>query len=547
MSRWDKAAVYQIYPKSFCDTNGDGVGDINGIISKLEYIQKLGIDMIWLSPVYLSPGMDNGYDVSDYDAIDPLFGSEQDFDTLVAEAHKRNLGIMMDLVLNHTSNEHTWFLDARSDRNSKKRDYYIWRDPKPGGGLPNNWNNLFGTGPAWTLDNGTGQYYLHLFSEYQPDLNWENTLVRQELYAMIRRWIQRGVDGFRLDVISCISKPHGLPDAVGGNTMAAAVNGPRVHEFLREMRREAFGAADLMTVGETAGVDIQSAMRYASLDRAELDMVFQFEVNDLDGGESGKWNERRINPADHFNVLSKWQTALQGKAGNSLYLSNHDQPRAVSRYGNEGLMRERSAKMLAVFAYFMSGVPFIYQGEELGMTNTQFSDISQLRDIEGIDAYNRLGADERALGIVNRKGRDAARTPMHWSRGLNAGFSNSTPWIGMNPNYTEINAEDQENDENSILNFYRNLLAIRKRYADVVSGDYTPLQAGKEPNLFAYKRESQDGGSSIFVICNYSESDAELGIDIGWHDIVLSNTEREKLCKGDRLMPYEAVVMVIRK
>ena len=547
MSRWDNAAVYQIYPKSFCDSNGDGVGDITGVISKLDYIQKLGVDMIWLSPIYLSPGMDNGYDVSDYDAIDPIFGSEQDFDALIAQAHKRDLGIMMDLVLNHTSSEHPWFLDARSDRSSENRDYYIWRDPKSDGGLPNNWMNIFGTGPAWTFDSGTGQYYLHLFSEYQPDLNWENAAVRQELYAMIRRWIQRGVDGFRLDVISCISKPQGLPDSPGGNAMAAAANGPRVHEFLREMRREAFGSADLMTVGEAAGVDIPSAMRYASLDRAELDMVFHFEVNDLDGGESGKWNERRISAADHFNVLSKWQIALQGKAGNSLYLSNHDQPRAVSRYGSEGALRERSAKMLAVFAYFMCGVPYIYQGEELGMTNTQFSDSSQLRDIEGIDAFKRMGADERALRIINLKGRDPARTPMQWSSERNAGFSAGEPWICMNPNYTEINAEDQESDENSVLNFYRKLLTLRKKCADAVAGVFTPLTPEDASNVFAYKREPEDGGSSLLIICNYGETDATLHIDTSGYYILLTNTGREQLGKDDLLLPYEAVVMVNRR
>jgi oligo-1,6-glucosidase len=505
MEWWKKAVVYQIYPRSFCDSNGDGIGDINGAMSKLTYIKELGADVVWLSPVYQSPMRDNGYDVSDYRAINPEFGTMADFDRFLEQARSLGLKTIMDLVANHTSNEHPWFIESRSGRESTKRDYYIWRDGKKNR-PPNDWKAWFG-GPAWTLDERSAQYYLHLFSPWQPDLNWENPVLRDEIYDMMRWWLDKGIDGFRMDAVNLISKPHGFPD---GNPKELVPNGPRIHEFLREMRREVLSKFDIMTVGETGGVSADEAMKFASADSSELDMVFQFEQVELDGGESFKWNDRKINLVELKEVLSRWQTRLHGGAWNSLYWCNHDQPRIVSRLGDEGAYREKSAKMLATCLHFMQGTPYIYQGEELGMTNAPFADIGEYRDLESINAYNVLVEKEKRfskaemLRYLCMKSRDNSRTPMHWNSGRNAGFSSAAPWIIMNPNYREINAEEQIHREDSVFAYYKTIIQFRKNMDIITLGAYE-LLLPDDPDLFAYIRAFER--EELLVVCNFAREE----------------------------------------
>ena len=499
---WKKAVVYQVYPRSFCDSNGDGIGDLNGITSKLGYIKELGADVIWLSPVYQSPMRDNGYDISDYRAISPEFGTMADFDRFLERAHGLGLKIVMDLVVNHSSDQHPWFIESRSNRGNPRRNYYIWRDGI-NGGPPNDWQAWFG-GPAWTLDEKTGQYFLHLFSPYQPDLNWESAALRAEIHAMTRWWLDKGIDGFRMDAISFISKPRDFPD---GNAKTIIPNGPRVHEFLREMRREVLSRYDLMTVGETSGVTVDEAVQYANTDGSELDMVFQFEQVELDGGETFKWNDRKIILTELKEVFSRWQTRLHGRAWNSLYWCNHDQPRIVSRLGDDGAYREKSAKMLAACLHFMQGTPYIYQGEELGMTNVPFADIGDYRDLESINAYNTLVVQEQRIApadmlrYMRLKSRDNSRTPMHWNSGPNAGFSTGTPWITLNPNYRAINAEEQTRRGDSVFSFYQTLIQLRKRLDIITLGSYE-LLLPDDPALFVYTRRY--GQEELLVVCNFS-------------------------------------------
>jgi oligo-1,6-glucosidase len=499
---WKRAVVYQVYPRSFCDSNGDGIGDINGITSKLSYIKKLGVDVIWLSPVYQSPMRDNGYDISDYRAINPEFGTMADFDRFLNEAHTLGLKIVMDLVVNHSSDQHPWFLESRSNKESPKRDYYIWRDGK-NGGPPNNWQAWFG-GPAWTKDETTGQYFLNIFSPYQPDLNWENPALRSALYDMMRWWLDKGIDGFRMDAISLISKPPGFPD---GNAKKFIFNGPRIHEFMQEVRREVLSKYDIMTVGETGGVTVNEAVQYANADGSELDMVFQFEQVELDGGESFKWNDRKIKLVELKEVFSRWQTVLHDRAWNSLYWCNHDQPRIVSRLGDEGEYREKSAKMLATCLHFMQGTPYIYQGEELGMTNTPFADIGDYRDLESINAYNELVVQEKRIAkadmlrYMRLKSRDTSRTPMHWNRGLNAGFSTGTPWIMVNPNFKQVNAEEQTSRSDSVFAYYQKLIELRKQFDIITFGSYE-LLLPDNPDLYVYTRKYNN--EELLVICNFS-------------------------------------------
>jgi len=499
---WKKAVVYQIYPRSFCDSNGDGIGDLNGITSKLGYIKDLGADVIWFSPVYQSPMRDNGYDISDYRAINPEFGTMADFDRFLEQAHGLGLKIVMDLVVNHSSDQHPWFIESRGSRENPRRDYYIWRDGK-NGGPPNDWQAWFG-GPAWTRDEKTGQYFLHLFSPYQPDLNWENPAMRNEIYDMMRWWLDKGIDGFRMDAISLISKPPDFPD---GNAKEIIFNGPRVHEFLREVRREVLSKYDILTVGETGGVTVDEAAQYANADGSELDMVFQFEQVELDGGESFKWNDRKIVLTELKEVFSRWQIRLHDRAWNSLYWCNHDQPRIVSRLGDDGAYREKSAKMLAVCLHFMQGTPYIYQGEELGMTNAPFADIGDYRDLETINAYNALVAQEQRIAqadmlrYMRLKSRDNSRTPMHWNSGPNAGFSTGTPWIMLNPNYREINAEEQIRRGDSVFSFYQTLIQLRKRLDIITLGSYE-LLLPDDPALFVYTRRY--GQEELLVVCNFS-------------------------------------------
>ena len=429
---WKEAVVYQIYPRSFMDSNGDGIGDLNGITSRLDYLKELGVDVIWLSPIYQSPNDDNGYDISDYQAIMKEFGTMEDFDRMIAGIHERGMRLVMDLVVNHTSDEHPWFLESRKSKDNPYRDYYIWREGKDGK-VPNNWGSYF-SGSAWQHDDATDMYYLHLFSKKQPDLNWENPKVREEVFSMMNWWCgEKGIDGFRMDVISLISKRPGLPDGPKGPEAlygyADCANGPRVHEFLKEMNQKVLSHYDLMTVGEAAGVTIEEAKKYAGFNENELNMVFHFEHVGLDGGEHGKWTDKRVPLSAFKKVMSDWQTELDGRAWNSLYLSNHDQPRSISRFGDDSPeYRVVCAKMLATCLHMMQGTPYVYQGEELGMTNMHFADISEVRDIDSINAYHEMSeagliSKEDMMRFICLKGRDNARTPMQWDDSENAGFT----------------------------------------------------------------------------------------------------------------------------
>jgi oligo-1,6-glucosidase len=542
---WKKAVVYQVYPRSFCDSNGDGIGDINGITSKLGYLKELGVDVIWISPVYQSPMRDNGYDISDYCAINPEFGTMADFDRLLEKAHALKLKIIMDLVVNHSSNEHSWFQESRSSPDNPKRNYYIWRDGRSEGGQtmpPNNWKAWFG-GSAWSKDEATGQYYLHLFSPWQPDLNWDNPALRNEVYDMMRFWLDKGIDGFRLDAISFISKPEKFTD---GNVKQIIPNGPRIHEYLQEMRQEVLSKYDIMTVGETGGVTVDEAVQYANKDGTELDMVFQFETVELDGGETFKWNDRKIILTELKEVLSRWQNKLHDRAWNSLYWCNHDQPRIVSRLGCEGNLpgdaglREKSAKMLATCLHFLQGTPYIYQGEELGMTNTPFSDISEYRDLECINAYNTLVLEEKLISkedmlrFMGLKSRDTSRTPMHWNNRQNAGFmpentvSPATePWIKINQNYTEINAEEQMRRPGSVFSYYQELIKLRKTMDIITNGNFE-LLLPDHSDLFVYTRKLHQ--KKLLVVCNFISEERIFVMLEGFNgkDVLITNEDASR-------------------
>ena len=549
---WQRAVVYQVYPRSFYDSNGDGIGDLNGVRAKLDYIRRLGVDVIWLNPIYKSPNDDNGYDISDYRAIMDEFGTMEDFDRLLAEAHEKGLRIVMDLVVNHTSDEHPWFIESRKSAESPYRDYYIWREGKDGN-PPNNWGASF-RGSAWERCEETGMYYLHTFSKKQPDLNWENETVRGEVYDLMRFWLDKGIDGFRMDVINYISKTPEMPDGpmmnrLYGNFRPYCLNGPRVHEFLQEMNREVLSHYDVMTVGETPGVSVEQAQRYTGPDEHELNMVFQFAHVNLDYDENGKWTLKRV-PLDGLRrVLSEWQTGLHGKGWNSLYLNNYDQPRMVSRFGDDSTeaLRSASAKMLGVLMHMMQGTPYVYQGEELGMTNVAFPDISDYRDIDTLNAWNEMTGElgvspEHMMACIHRRSRDNARTPMQWSAAPNAGFTTGTPWIGVNPNYETVNAEAQENDPDSVLCFYRRLIALRRELEIITEGDYTLLLAD-HPQVFAYQRSWQ--GQRLYVICSFSAQtfDAPEILPYCGGRLLLCNYAPD----GDTqtLRPYEARVYLV--
>jgi oligo-1,6-glucosidase len=544
--------VYQIYPKSFHDSDGDGVGDLRGIIGKLDYLSQLGVDVLWLSPIFPSPGYDNGYDISDYDAIDPVYGSMDDFDELLTRAHALGLRVLLDMVVNHSSSRHPWFTDARCG--GPGRDYYIWRDGRGprGEAPPNNWGALFG-GPAWTREGPNGQYYLHLFSPEQPDLNWRSDALRRELYAMMRRWLARGVDGFRLDVVSLISKPDDYSDGPVGpsgyfDPRPRIANGPRVHEYLRELRARALAGYDTMTVGEASAVTLDEARRYTDPDGNELDMVFQFEHMDLDGGETFKWNDRVIPLPALKRVIAKWQLGMEGRGWNALFWNNHDQPRMLSRLGDEGAHRERSAKLLATCLHMLKGTPFIYQGEELGMTNMRFTSPEQLRDAESIDAYRRHTASgaftrEEMLRYISLKSRDNARTPMQWEAGEGAGFTAGRPWMDINPNHRHINAAEQIPRRNSVLAHYRALIALRRRHDIIVYGTYAPLALDDE-HIFAYTRSL--GGQTLLVCCNFSAQARRFAPPPALRNAVclLTNVDDSLYTKTGELAPYEAVILL---
>ena len=549
---WKESVVYQIYPRSFCDSNGDGIGDLNGITDKLDYLKELGVDVIWLSPVYKSPNDDNGYDISDYQAIMDEFGTMEDFDRMLATAHEKGIKIMMDLVVNHTSDEHKWFIESRKSTDNPYRDYYIWRPAKEDGSLPNNWGSCF-SGPAWEYDKTTDMYFLHLFSKKQPDLNWDNPVVRQEVFDMMNWWLQKGVDGFRMDVISLISKEPGLPDKEPGingyATFNVSANGPHVHEYLQEMRQKALNNADTITVGECSGVTLEEAKKYARSDEKELNMVFQFEHMDVDSDEkAGKWTTRKMDLRDLKKILTRWQKGLQDIAWNSLYWENHDQPRSVSRFGNDSdEYREISAKMLATCIHMMQGTPYVYQGEELGMTNCPFNTLDNFRDLESINAFHELTeqgkmTEEDMMAAIGYKGRDNARTPIQWDDSAYAGFSTANPWIMVNPNYTKINAKDQVNREDSVFKYYQKLIKLRHESELIVYGTYD-LILDDDKDIYAYIRTL--GDEKLIVYCNFSENTREVEIPEEFVNgkVLISNYSDAKANQKITLRPYEAIVI----
>ena len=549
---WKESVVYQIYPRSFCDSNGDGIGDLNGITGKLDYLKELGIDVIWLSPVYKSPNDDNGYDISDYQAIMDEFGTMEDFDRMLATAHEKGIKIMMDLVVNHTSDEHKWFIESRKSTDNPYRDYYIWRPAKEDGSLPNNWGSCF-SGPAWEYDKTTDMYFLHLFSKKQPDLNWDNPAVRQEVFDMMNWWLKKGVDGFRMDVISLISKEPGLPDKEPGingyATFNVSANGPHVHEYLQEMRQKALNNADTITVGECSGVTLEEAKKYARSDEKELNMVFQFEHMDVDSDEkAGKWTTRKMDLRNLKKILTRWQKGLQDIAWNSLYWENHDQPRSVSRFGNDSdEYREISAKMLATCIHMMQGTPYVYQGEELGMTNCPFNTLDNFRDLESINAFHELTeqgkmTEEDMMAAISYKGRDNARTPMQWDNSAYAGFSTAKPWIMVNPNYTKINARDQVNREDSVFKYYQKLIKLRHESELIVYGTYD-LILDDDKDIYAYIRTL--GDEKLIVYCNFSENtrEVELPEEFTNGKVLISNYNDVKVNLKITLRPYEAIVI----
>jgi len=512
---WKEAVVYQIYPRSFMDSNGDGIGDINGITEKLEYLQELGIDVIWLSPVYQSPNDDNGYDISDYQAIMTEFGTMEDFDRMLSRAHELGIKIMMDLVVNHTSDEHAWFVESKKSVDNPYRDFYIWRKGKEDGSEPNNWGSCF-SGSAWKYDPQTDMYFLHLFSKKQPDLNWDNPDVREHVFDMMNWWCEKGIDGFRMDVISLISKPEGLPDGVPGENGYAdsgCANGPHVHEYLKEMNKKVLSHYNLITVGEASGVTLEEAKKYASADGSELNMVFQFEhVGSGPEGNNrfGKWDSHKMSLPVWKKILSKWQTGLEGKAWNSLFLANHDQPRSVSWFGNDSAeYREISAKMLATCLHMMQGTPYVYQGEELGMCNAYFDKLEDYRDIESLNAYKELTetcgvSHEEMMGYLKRISRDNARTPMQWDDSANAGFTTGTPWIKVNSNYKTVNAKQQTTDPDSVFSYYKELIRLRHENGIIVYGEYELLEPQNE-ELFIYTRTWNN--EQLMVLCNFTDKD----------------------------------------
>ncbi|WP_445505953.1 glycoside hydrolase family 13 protein [Niallia sp. 03190] len=534
MKWWQTAVVYQIYPRSFQDSDGDGIGDLKGIIRRLEYLEKLGITAIWLSPVYQSPNDDNGYDISDYEAIMTEFGTMDDMDELIKQADQRNIKIIMDLVVNHTSDEHKWFIESRKSKDNPYRDYYVWRDPV-NGEAPNSLKSTF-SGSAWEYDEESGQYYLHLFSKKQPDLNWENEKVRQEVWDMMNFWLEKGVGGFRMDVIDLVGK---IPDK------EITGNGPKLHDYLQEMNMETFGKYDVLTVGETWGATPEIAKLYSNPKRNELSMVFQFEHIGLDqqpGKE--KWDHKPLEVNELKQVLSKWQTALGNEGWNSLFWNNHDLPRIVSRWGNDTAYRVESAKMFAILLHLMKGTPYIYQGEEIGMTNYPVNDISEVEDIESINMYYERLANgykkEEIIASINSKGRDNARTPIQWDDTENAGFTTGTPWLHINPNYHEINVAANLADSNSIFYCYQKLIQLRSKNPIVVWGEFE-LVTDVPEQVFMYLRRYE--GQTWAVIANFGEENTTLQLpDLGQSDeVIISNYEKLSADFNHLdLRPYEA-------
>ncbi|QFZ79170.1 alpha,alpha-phosphotrehalase [Streptomyces fagopyri] len=555
---WKSAVVYQIYPRSFADSNGDGIGDLRGIIKHLDYLAGLGVDVIWLSPIYPSPQDDNGYDISDYQNIDPLFGDLDDFDELLAGIHRRGMKLIMDLVVNHSSDEHSWFLGSRSDRAHPKRDWYWWRPAREGmapgtpGAEPTNWTAAFG-GSAWEFDEETGEYYLHLFSRKQPDLNWENAEVRHAIYAMMRWWLDRGVDGFRMDVINLISKDTTLPEGrVSSTTVfpdnsAGYVNGPRVHEFLQEMHERVFAGRDaLLTVGEMPGVTIEEAIRFTDPRRREVDMVFQFDHVWTDRGDD-PWQLLPFRLTNLKAILGRWQAGLAEGGWNSLYWNNHDQPRAVSRYGDDSPdYRVASAKMLGTVLHLHRGTPYVYQGEELGMTNYPFTTIADFRDIESLGQYAEAiekegRTPEEVLTVLRARSRDNARTPMQWNSSAQAGFTTGEPWLPANPNHVRINAAAQQDDPDSVYHYYRRLIELRHTEPAVVHGDFTMLLPHDE-RIYAFSRRL--GTTELLIIGNFTDRTvrADIGDAAAWSSAELLLTNLPTLPADLTMAPWQAAI-----
>ncbi len=540
---WKKAVVYQIYPKSFNDTTGNGVGDIQGIIAKLDYIKKLGADVIWLTPIYQSPQKDNGYDISDYYAIDPAYGTMADFEQLLAEAHSRGMKLIMDLVINHTSTSHEWFKQAAASKDNPYRDFYIWKDGK-NGSEPNNWQSKFG-GSAWQYDARTDQYYLHLFDTTQADLNWENKDLRKELYDMMYFWAEKGIDGFRLDVINLISKQQDFPDDWTGDGRKYYTDGPRIHAFLQEMNKEVFAPNGMMTVGEMSSTSLENCILYTNPARNELSMTFQFHHLKVDYPNGDKWTDAPFDFKALKDILSRWQVGMhEGNGWNALFWCNHDQPRVVSRFGNDELFHEKSAKMLATTLHMMKGTPYIYQGEEIGMTNPYFDTIEDYRDVESLNAYKSLKkqgvAEEKIMRILERKSRDNARTPMQWNENKNAGFSQNEPWIPVARNYEAINAQRQLAENDSIFQHYRKLIDLRKKYDIITDGDYQQLLKD-HPSVWAYARNWKD--QSLLVISNFYDKPVQITIGDGEAEVLLSNyADSPKTLGRLKLRPYESIV-----
>ncbi|SDK92893.1 oligo-1,6-glucosidase [Arthrobacter sp. ov407] len=542
--------VYQVYPRSFADSNGDGVGDLRGILSKLDYLQRLGVDVVWLSPIYTSPQDDNGYDISDYRNVDPIFGTLADLQELTDGLHARGMKLVMDLVVNHTSDEHPWFIESRSSKDNPKRDWYWWRQPRRGA-EPNNWGSAF-SGPAWEFDQATGEYYLHLFSKKQPDLNWENPEVRAAVYEMMNWWLDRGVDGFRMDVINFISKDTSLPDGpvadgkLFGDGGPHFLSGPRIHEFLHEMNLEVFAGRDnpLLTVGEMPGVTVEDAVLFTDPARAEVDMVFQFEHVALDQEDGDKWRPKKLQLTDLKKSLGRWQEGLAETGWNSLYWGNHDQARAVSRFGDDSPQyRELSAKMLAGVLHLHRGTPYVYQGEELGMTNMSFGAISDYRDIEVLnhhrEATTHLGhTDAEVLAALAPLNRDNARTPVQWEASLHGGFTTGSPWIAVNPNSSHINAAAQIDDPDSVFSFYRKVIALRHAEPVVSHGNFTMLLPD-DANVYAFTRSIP--GSTLLVLGNFSGAQQHVTLDEDWTgaELILGNYPSDPSL---RLRPWELKV-----
>ena len=534
---WHSSVVYQIYPRSFKDSNGDGIGDIKGIIEKLDYLKELGIDVIWLSPVYKSPNDDNGYDISDYYDIMDEFGTMEDMDNLLEEANKRGIKILMDLVVNHTSDEHKWFVEAKKSKDNEYRDYYIWRKPV-NGKEPNELISTF-SGSAWELDEASGEYYLHLFSKKQPDLNWENEKVRKEVWEMMNFWIDKGIGGFRMDVIDLVGK---VPDEM------IKENGPKLHEYLQEMNKNSFGKHDLLTVGETWGATPEIAKLYSNPARNELSMVFQFEHISLDKiPGKNKWDLKELDLRDLKRVFSKWQTELDGEGWNSLFWNNHDLPRIVSRWGNDKEYRVQSAKMLGTLLHGLKGTPYIYQGEEIGMTNIKFDTIEEYNDIEIRNMYKERIArgftHEEIMESIYAKGRDNARTPVQWDNTENAGFTTGKPWLKVNENYRDVNVENALKDKDSIFYHYKKLIDIRRNNESIIYGDYELLDP-EDKNIYAYRRRFN--GDNILVVCNFYEKPVEFNFKGDCNrtpEILISNYKDSSIeITNLKLRPYEAIM-----